>query len=73
MARLMVMIRRELPRTKRASWAGARTASKARRVLQISLARQLQGLPEFRKNIPSIAFNEGWALYAESLGPELGL
>ena len=38
----------------------------------ISIAQELQGLPEFRKNSSYTAFVEGWALYAESLGDEMG-
>jgi uncharacterized protein (DUF885 family) len=41
--------------------------------LQIGIARELQGLPEFRKVFTASAFSEGWALYAESLGSDLGV
>lgn len=40
---------------------------------QISLQRENQELPNFRKNLFYSAFSEGWALYTESLGEELGL
>jgi uncharacterized protein (DUF885 family) len=41
--------------------------------LQISLAQELEGEPEWRKYNGYTAFIEGWALYAESLGGRIGL
>ena len=41
--------------------------------LQIALAHELEGLPEFRKDAYFIAFGEGWALYSERLGIEMGM
>jgi uncharacterized protein (DUF885 family) len=40
--------------------------------LQISIAQELTGLPEFRKHSYYTAFTEGWGLYSERLGKEIG-
>ena len=39
---------------------------------QISIARELRGVPQFRKVVPFTAYAEGWALYAEWLAKEAG-
>jgi uncharacterized protein (DUF885 family) len=40
--------------------------------LQTSISQELRGLPEFRKQSYYTAFTEGWALYSERLGKEIG-
>jgi uncharacterized protein (DUF885 family) len=40
---------------------------------QVSLQQENTSLPQFRRLLSYDAFGEGWALYAESLGKELGL
>ncbi|HVT58292.1 MAG TPA: DUF885 domain-containing protein [Thermoanaerobaculia bacterium] len=41
--------------------------------LQVALAQELEGVPEWRKYDSYTAYAEGWGLYAESLGAEVGL
>jgi len=40
--------------------------------LQIALTQELDSLPSFRKNLYVNAFGEGWGLYCEYLGTEMG-
>jgi len=42
-------------------------------IFQISLAQSLPDLPEYRKFYRNSAYVEGWALYTESLGAQLGV
>jgi uncharacterized protein (DUF885 family) len=41
--------------------------------LQLSIAGELTGIPEFRKHVHATAYAEGWGLYTERLADEMGL
>ncbi len=40
---------------------------------QVAIAQELENVPEFRKQTYITAFGEGWALYTEFLGQEMGM
>ncbi|MGJ3231930.1 MAG: DUF885 domain-containing protein [Oceanicaulis sp.] len=40
---------------------------------QIAIAQEIEGVPEFRRNSYITAFGEGWALYTEYLGTDMGM
>ena len=40
---------------------------------QNALSSELEGVPEFRRNLYFSAFGEGWGLYSEKLGVEMGV
>ena len=40
---------------------------------QISLSQELENVPKFRQGLYPHAFGEGWGLYAEKLGIEMGI
>ena len=40
---------------------------------QLALTQELEGQPMFQRQLYLSAFGEGWALYAESLGKDMGL
>ena len=40
---------------------------------QLALGQELEDLPKFRRNLYPNAFGEGWGLYAEKLGVEMGI
>lgn len=41
--------------------------------LQIALAQEQEGAPEYRRNDDITAFVEGWGLYSEKLGEDMGI
>lgn len=40
--------------------------------LQLALASEIENMPKFRKHFILTAYTEGWGLYSESLGAEMG-
>lgn len=41
--------------------------------LQLAIAAELDGIPDFRKHMHNSAYAEGWGLYTERLSDEMGL
>ncbi|MEN8234874.1 MAG: DUF885 domain-containing protein [Actinomycetota bacterium] len=41
--------------------------------LQLTIAQELDGVPDFRRNAFITVFHEGWGLYSERLADEMGL
>jgi uncharacterized protein (DUF885 family) len=41
--------------------------------LQLAIASELDGIPDFRKHVHNAAYAEGWGLYTERLADEMGL
>lgn len=41
--------------------------------LQTALSQELENVPQFRRNLYLSAYGEGWGLYAERLGVEMGV
>ena len=41
--------------------------------LQIAIAQELEGIPEFRRHAWITAYGEGWGLYTERLADEMGM
>jgi uncharacterized protein (DUF885 family) len=41
--------------------------------LQIAIAQELEGIPEFRRHAWITAYGEGWGLYTERLSDEMGM
>lgn len=40
---------------------------------QFAIAQELQNVPQFRKDLYIVAFGEGWGLYSEKIGEDMGM